>query len=350
MSEAQDIRPSCRAAGNRRRILVCRVLAVVAIFASGLLTGWYSSRNWGDTVSYGNLQEKHAQADIFINPLVGCDAREPSIEFTELRDFKRSIQERIDRLKKEKGVSSIAVYFRDLNNGPTFGIDQDMRFTPASLMKVPMMIACFKIAEKRPEFLQQKAAKSDAVDFNAMETIKPSQVIVPNRQYTIEDLVRRTVAYSDNNALNLLISNVDNRQIEEIYQDLGIPSPQGALSEDYLTVKEYASFFRILFNASYLNKEMSKKALQFLSEVDFDHGLTGGIPKEIGVVHKFGERIIKNQNMVQFHDCGIIYYPSHPYLLCVMTRGSSLEQTLESIRDISRLTFEQIDKQYRPAR
>lgn len=329
------------------KVLIRRVLIALAVFASGYLAGRYA-RTWeAGATRPGQLQELHARADMFINPLVVCDDRGPGIEFTELRDFKRSIQEHIDRLKQAKGVSNIAVYFRDLNNGPAFGIDQDVRFTPASLMKVPMMIACLKIAEKTPEFLQQRIAKRDSVDFNLMETVKPSQVIIPNQEYTIEELVRRTVAYSDNNALNLLISKVDNRQIEEIYEDLGIPSPQRTPSEDFLTVKEYASFFRILFNASYLNKEMSKKALQFLSEVDFDRGLTNGVPKEIGVVHKFGERIIKSQNMVQFHDCGIVYYPSHPYLLCIMTRGSSVEQTLGSIREISRVTFEHLDRQYR---
>jgi len=28
---------------------------------------------------------------------------------------------------------------------------------------------------------------------------------------------------------------------------------------------------------------------------------------------------------VQLHDCGIVYYPETPYLLCVMTKGWNFE-------------------------
>ena len=41
----------------------------------------------------------------------------------------------------------------------------------------------------------------------------------------------------------------------------------------------------------------------------------------------------------QLHDCGIIYYPGNPYLLCVMTRGDSFGELSSTIRDISDIIY-----------
>jgi hypothetical protein len=56
----------------------------------------------------------------------------------------------------------------------------------------------------------------------------------------------------------------------------------------------------------------------------YNDGLKAGIPANIELAHKFGERGIIGMNgreQKQLHDCGIIYYPKHPYILCIMTRG-----------------------------
>jgi len=115
-----------------------------------------------------------------------------------------------------------------------------------------------------------------------------------------------------------------------------------------MSVKEYASFFRILFNASYLNRDMSTKALRILSAVDYKNGIVAGVPSSVRVVHKFGERTLGPKlETKQLHDCGIVYYPNHPYLLCVMTRGSSFESLNEIVTDVSRLIYRELDSQYK---
>ena len=46
----------------------------------------------------------------------------------------------------------------------------------------------------------------------------------------------------------------------------------------------------------------------------------------------------------QLHDCGIIYHPLKPYLLCVMTRGEKIADLENAIRDISKWIFERVNK------
>ena len=73
-----------------------------------------------------------------INPLLDL---EPTLDYSELRPFKHRIEQFIASTLRSDSVRHISVYFRDLNNGPLFGINEKERFTPASLLKVPLMIA-----------------------------------------------------------------------------------------------------------------------------------------------------------------------------------------------------------------
>jgi hypothetical protein len=45
----------------------------------------------------------------------------------------------------------------------------------------------------------------------------------------------------------------------------------------------------------------------------------------------------------QLHDCGIIYYPGNPYLLCVMTRGTDWSALEKTIQTISAMTYKEVD-------
>ena len=113
-----------------------------------------------------------------------------------------------------------------------------------------------------------------------------------------------------------------------------------------LSAENYASFFRVLFNASYLSRSLSEKALSLLAQSDFKDGLVAGVPPGIKVAHKFGFRITGiNGEIKQLHDCGIIYYPRHPYLLCIMTSGKSYEYLDDAIKELSRVVYQEIGRQ-----
>ena len=93
---------------------------------------------------------------------------------------------------------------------------------------------------------------------------------------------------------------------------------------------------------------MSEKALSYMSEVDFKQGLVAGVPGGIAIAHKFGEKTVGASGEIkQLHDCGIVYYPNNPYLLCVMSRGDSFEYLDDTIREISHIVYEEVDRQQR---
>lgn len=317
---------------------------LILAFAFGLSAGFLIHVRLAD--------EKHSSAlEIrqggyrFTNPLLDCEVSGDPLEFVELRPFKHKVQDLIDKKTESKEVSHVSVYFRDLNNGPWFGINEREDFSPASLLKVPVMMAYLKLASSDPSVLKREMLYTGAEDRNRMENVRAERNIERGRRYTVEELLYMMVAHSDNNALVLLAQSIDPKVLAGVYADLGIDIPGVVKPEDFMSVKSYAAFFRILYNSSYLSREMSEKALSLLARTDFRGGLVAGVPQGTVVAHKFGERAYDANPAKQMHDCGIVYYPEYPYLLCIMTRGNDFDALAGTIGDISRLVYAEVDRQ-----
>lgn len=278
----------------------------------------------------------------FINPLLECDNSASVNQDANLYRLKEKILHIIDDLQKQKKAGFISVYFRDLNNGPWFGINEKENFSPASLIKIHMMIAYFKLAEIDPTILDLEIKNTESAAVK-MQDIPPSKPLTPDQNYTVSQLINRMIIDSDNSAHELLFNHIDAQTLNEVYQNLNIDSEKakGNPGGNIISVKDYASALRILYNASYLNRTMSEKALELLSQTKYNQALAAGIPQNIVVSHKFGERQYSN-NEKQLHDCGIIYLPDKPYLLCLMTRGQNFDQLAESIKIISRTIYQHL--------
>lgn len=163
--------------------------------------------------------------------------------------------------------------------------------------------------------------------------------------YTVEELLRNMIVSSDNISGQLLSRNMDSKFIASLYSDLGLHIPDLNEQEHQISGKDYATFFRTLYNATYLNQKLSEKALKLLTQTDFRDGIVAGVPENITVAHKFAERRY-TEGGVQLHDCGIVYYSKSPYLLCIMTKGEELETLKKIIKNISRMIYERKEKKF----
>src|ERR1035437_1746058 len=70
-----------------------------------------------------------------INPLIDYEISQ-NIFVPETKIFDDKITKFTDSLINSGKANTISVYFRSLNNGPWFGINQDENYFPASLLKV----------------------------------------------------------------------------------------------------------------------------------------------------------------------------------------------------------------------
>jgi beta-lactamase class A len=294
------------------------------------------------TSNFFSFHESHQGKNELTNPLLECDFGS-LLSQQNLQSFKDKIANYVNYVKRNNDASEVSVYFRDLNNGPTFGINPELEFYPASLLKVPVLIATLEEAEANPGLLDQEI-KFERKEDTSRIMILPKVSLTLGRSYSIEELLEHMIRYSDNEAAPLIAQVIGLESIKSDYNDLGIDLPPNS-PESFMSVRAYAAFFRILYNSSYLGRDSSEKALRLLSQVDYKEGLVAGVPPDITVAHKFGETVSQDLNDNQLHDCGIIYHPKRPYLLCVMTRGNDFSKLPTIIKSISAIAYREVDKQ-----
>jgi beta-lactamase class A len=317
--------------------------SILIAFGVGMAGGFFLLQTHSDTAAIEKCQLQYN----YINEQLGCRSK-TVIKKHEYTALVSQLNNYIKNETTDKHVTHVSIYFRDLRYGPTFGINEKDKFIPASLLKVPVLITYLSFAETHPDILSKQ------LSYNNPPTEMPEQTFnkdIPklkeNTPYTLEALLEQMTIYSDNTAYFILdkylveISPSEDLLTQTLI-DLGLIDPWNP-TEDAITVKAYSSMFRQLYSSSYLSPEMSEKALDILSQSVYSQGLVSGVPKGVKVAHKFGERSGLPQEQKQLHDCGIIYYPENPYLLCVMTRGNDFNQLQQVIKTISEKVYKEVD-------
>ena len=275
------------------------------------------------------------------HPILDYDV---STQRSELRPFRNKVDSLIQQSISTGAVSRVSFYFRDLNNGLIVSINGDKTFVPASLLKVPLMMSYLKQAESDPGLLS-RTVRYDAPAPGPAPNTEPPESIALGRTYTIDELLRHMISYSDNRSSNFLMAMADTRALHETFTELGL-GPPGAQPEYALSVQDYARFLRILFNASYLNRAMSEKALSYLTGCAYVDGLVAGLPAHTLIAHKFGNRFdLPGADKTQLHECGIVYYPGRPFLLCVMTQGRDFSRMQRFLKGVSALVYDEVSRQ-----
>lgn len=330
---------------NKLHVRQSLVFVIAATLAAG--AGWYAHTWYSHHLENHSPRRVYLKGYEFTSPLLDIELPEGFTIDNEPLPFKYKIVSFINQKVDSGQVKNVAVYYRDLHDGPWFGINEGFEFDPASMMKVPVMVAWLKRAEKDQLVLQRKMRYAIALNPVPEQYTKPSRTIIPGQSYTVDELLHYMMNYSDNRATSILYKALSNAEVADVLDSMDVDNHPHD-DHNSMTIHGYSGFFRILYNASYLNRAMSEKALQLLSLQDFPQGIAAGVPKEIKVAAKFGEIVPEGENEeIQLHEFGIVYHPKNPYILGIMTQGDNFAKQAEIIRDISRMIYSEVDTDIR---
>lgn len=323
---------------NRSARLAAATLAALALLA---LAGWIGYRA-GSSPKAGIkslVLRENPQEYKFINPIVVFTIGNKE-DFPAYKPLENTVTAYIRKAIASGNADSVSVYFRNLSSEAWTGINEDDKYAPASMLKVAVLIAYLKLSESDPSILSRRVYYTHATDPG--QTFKPIKTL-DTGWHTNEEVLNSMIDESDNTSVQTLIDN-QKEAVLKVYADLNLPTPKSPTDIDFMSARLYSRLFRVLYNGTYLSKELSEKALAILSKTDFNEGLIAGVPTTTPISHKFGERTIFNTDdgtviEKQLHDCGIIYQKGAPYFLCVMTRGKDFTALKSIISDISLLTY-----------
>ena len=256
-------------------------------------------------------------------------------ESSELEETKAAILDVIHQQKEGGNAKTVSVYLRKFNDGSWITINQQEQYDPGSILKVSLLIAILKQAQSNPSLLDKK------ILFSIHGTDIPKEyflddTLMPGTKYSIRELLRRMIVYSDNDAVTLLNQDLNVTMLQKLFTDLGLTAPQPQ-TKYLMTAEDCAKFMRVLFNSSYLKPEFSENALRLLTESRFHKGLTDPLPATLKVAHKFGEAGTFTEP--QLHEEGIVYIDNNPYLLVIMTKGSDYDRLSQCVSAISKVVY-----------
>ena len=229
-----------------------------------------------------------------------------------------------------------SVYFEDLNSGAWFGINETNLYNQWSLLKVKVAVTVLKKVERREIDLAARVKLTPADLAGA--SLRPASDQAGDEP-TVRELLERLIRYSDNSASFALSRLFKAGEFQDTLLAVGtLPAPPDK-PRNFLppvSPKEYANALRDLYFAKYLSKPSSDLVLALMADTVYDSQIRMGLPPDIRVAHKVGF----NADCGEFHDCGIIYLPAAPYILCILSKNSTREEADRVISEISRQVYE----------
>jgi beta-lactamase class A len=239
-------------------------------------------------------------------------------------------------IQEYSSTGNIGLFVQDVETGTWMGINEREGFSPASLLKIPIMMAILKKVERGEMSLKDTLTiTSDDVDTQYGELYKKI-----GTQVSVQELLEAMITFSDNTAKNVLKRKLSVEEIDVVFKHVGIPDPYLSINTQTVSPRDYTRLFKALYYSTFLSPSLSEMALELTTDTGQEDLISKGVPPEIQVAHKFG--IIGTNSL---HDCGIVYHPKNPYYICIMTKELELTQSSELIRKISKDVFEFVDKQ-----
>lgn len=275
-----------------------------------------------DTPLHGNADYPFLSKRIFSE-----NQNDILINFTDLRS---QLQTYISSLPVKTGV-----YFEYLPSGTSIGLNEKERFIPASLIKVPIVMAIYKKIESGKLRKNDMVALEDRFKDETSGSLweRPS-----GSQIAIQDAINMTLDDSDNTAKNILLSKLTRTEVSFVFDALDISLNDQNEEESTVAPKNYSSILRSLYLSSYLTRTHSNEILELLSQSNDDLRIRAGIPNGVIVASKFGISYGVSKDESVYSDCGIIYVPSRPFLLCIMIKGSE-SRAYSIMQEIANRTY-----------
>lgn len=229
----------------------------------------------------------------------------------------------------------VSIYLEFLNTGANISINQNSRFWPASLSKVPAaMVALKKVQLGEWNLNNELVLFEDDKDSRFGDLYK----LPVGTRFTVEELIKEMIINSDNTAFKIFVRNLPGENFDEMIEILGL---EDLYNTEYdISAKEYSRIFRALYNSSFLNREYSQLLLTWLAESDFNKFLQSGVSNEVIFSHKIGEQ----EEQLTYLDSGIVYIPNRPYLITVLVKVNETQEK-EIARDIAEEIMSNISKE-----
>jgi len=241
------------------------------------------------------------------------------------------VQHKVEKVIAGK-KGNYGITYLDLTTGKTFGINDTMMMTAASVNKVPI-VAVFYYLENHGK-----------IDFNDQITLQERDIQdygtgslryqKPGTTYTLKSLIKLTLQQSDNTAAHILSDKIGADTIQKMITSWGLT--QTDMGNNQTSSSDMAILFKKIYNNEVTTPGKTKEMLSFMTHTDIEDRLPALLPTSSVVEHKTGDGV------GFLHDVGIIVKGNHVFFLGVLTSdiGSDETATKQTIGSIAKTVFD----------
>ena len=245
-------------------------------------------------------------------------------------DLKKDVEKII---KDKKGFYSI--YYKDLNSGNYFAIDEKQIQTGVSVNKLPIIAALYYLDKQGKLSLDDKITiqKDDVQDYGT-GSIRYQEM---PQTYSLRNLAKLALKQSDNTAAHVIELKIGEENVQKLADSWGLR--QTNMVNNKTTVYDMSLLFEKIYKNGITDQARTNEMLGFMTKTDFEDRLTARLPSNVKIYHKTGD----GEGSV--HDIGIIQTEKGAYILGVMTSdiGEAEEETKNTIAEISKKVFDTIN-------
>ena len=223
------------------------------------------------------------------------------------------------------------LYVIRLNSGVDYGVNENDIFEPASLNKLPVMLAMYIEVE------------NDNLDLETIYVLKDSDKVAGSGslygkpegyELTYGDMLSYMGKESDNTAANIAKTFLGEEKIKQAIEIAGMSDTVVIGENQKTTPYDIGTFFKKLWEGDIVSKKHRDELLGFITDTIYEKWLAAGIPSSIDVAHKYGREI----HVV--NDAGIIF-ADEPFVMVLLSKGVVENEADKAFPELSKIIYDQ---------
>ena len=242
--------------------------------------------------------------------------------------LKESIEKEISSLR-----GSYAIYIKDLKTDKETAINAEQKMEVASLAKLYVAGRFYSLAKDDPAILKKSVALTSADKIDMVSGLANDPV---GSYYFANYLVESMLNASDNIAFAMMSRELGYKNIQDFAESIG--STKTDFSDTASSARDIGNILTKIYNKDFLNQEMYDKMIEAMTITVNEDRLPGSLPDGVKVAHK-----IATWDGV-YDDAGIVFGLKKDYVVVVMNEGADYTEAVRAIRNISKLTYDYLNK------
>lgn len=233
-------------------------------------------------------------------------------------------------IKNYKG--QYGVYYYNLASSEEFGINDEDEYTSASTLKIPINLYLYSR-------IKSGAVKPEATLTYLKEDYESGTGTIQyekyGTKYSIKELSRLSIEYSDNVAADMLVRFLGIQNIKNYMRQVG--GKVVVDGQDLSSPKDMGLYMKLVYKFYQNEGALGNELMDNLLNTQFNDRLSAPLPKSVKVAHKIGTQV----HVV--NDVGIVF-ADKPYIISIMSKDVNEDEAPDVIANVSKMIYESVNQ------